>query len=232
MSRSDEILAVERKWQKRWEERRVAFVDTADASIAGDYLLVMLPYPSGDRLHVGHARTYFLTDALHRFWRQRGRTVLCPMGWDAFGLPAENYAISAGIHPRTSTLANIAAMKEQFRSWGVLYDWSKEVTTCEPEYYRWNQWFFLRCLERGLAVRKKSAVNWCPSCLTVLANEQAEGGVCERCSTPVVQRELEQWFLKITGYADALLEGIDTLDAWPEKVRTMQRNWIGRSVGA
>ena len=228
----DDILRIEAKWRDRWEVERVAFVDTAKPAGEGTYLLVMLPYPSGDRLHVGHARTYFLTDALHRFLRQTGVTVFCPMGWDAFGLPAENYAIQKGIHPRTSTLANIAAMKEQFRSWGVLYDWTKEVTTCEPEYYRWNQWFFLRLLEKGLAVRKKSAVNWCPSCLTVLANEQAEGGVCERCTTPVVPRELEQWFLKITDYAERLLEGLDMLGAWPEKVVTMQRNWIGKSTGA
>ncbi len=232
MSRSEEIVAIEKKWQKRWAEAGVAFVDTGDPAQSGTYLLVMLPYPSGDRLHVGHARTYFLTDALHRYLRQRGRNVLCPMGWDAFGLPAENHAIKKGIHPRTSTLANIAAMKEQFRDWGVLYDWTKEATTCEPDYYRWNQWFFLRCLEKGLVERKKSPVNWCPSCLTVLANEQADGGVCERCKSAVVKRELEQWFFKITGYADSLLEGLDTLDAWPEKVRTMQRNWIGRSVGA
>jgi leucyl-tRNA synthetase len=231
-TKSDEILRIEAKWRERWERDRAAFVDTAKPAGDGTYLLVMLPYPSGDRLHVGHARTYFLTDALHRFLRQTGVTVFCPMGWDAFGLPAENYAIQKGIHPRTSTLANIAAMKEQFRAWGVLYDWTKEVTTCEPEYYRWNQWFFLRLLEKGLAVRKKAAVNWCPSCLTVLANEQAEGGVCERCKTPVVQRELEQWFLKITDYAERLLEGLDTLRAWPEKVVTMQRNWIGKSTGA
>ena len=232
MSRSEEILAIERKWQERWAADRVAYLDTADPKLSGTYLLVMLPYPSGDRLHVGHARTYFLTDALYRYLRQNGRTVFNPMGWDAFGLPAENYAIQRGIHPRTSTLANIAAMKEQFLSWGVLYDWTKEVTTCEPEYYRWNQWLFLKMLERGLAVRKKAPVNWCPSCLTVLANEQAEGGVCERCKTPVVQKELEQWFFRITDYADSLLEGLDQLDKWPEKVRTMQRNWIGKSVGA
>ncbi len=231
-TKSDEIHRIEAKWRERWEADRAAFVDTGKPAGEGTYLLVMLPYPSGDRLHVGHARTYFLTDALHRFLRQTGVTVFCPMGWDAFGLPAENYAIQKGIHPRISTLANIAAMKEQFRAWGVLYDWTKEVTTCEPEYYRWNQWFFLRLLEKGLAVRKKSAVNWCPSCLTVLANEQAEGGVCERCKTPVVQRELEQWFLKITDYAERLLEGLDTLGAWPEKVVTMQRNWIGKSTGA
>jgi leucyl-tRNA synthetase len=232
MSWSEETLAIEKKWRERWEKERLAYVDTKGPASSGEYLLVMLPYPSGDRLHVGHARTYFLTDALYRYERQRGKTVFCPMGWDAFGLPAENYAIQKGIHPRTSTLANIAAMKEQFANWGVLYDWTKEVTTCEPEYYRWNQWFFLKLLEKGLAVRRKSAVNWCPSCLTVLANEQAEGGVCERCKTPVIQRELEQWFLKITEYADRLLEGLDTLDTWPEKVRAMQRNWIGRSVGA
>ena len=231
-TKGDEILRIEAKWRDRWEADRAAFVDTAKPGGDGTYLLVMLPYPSGDRLHVGHARTYFLTDALHRFLRQTGVTVFCPMGWDAFGLPAENYAIQKGIHPRTSTLANIAAMKEQFRSWGVLYDWTKEVTTCEPEYYRWNQWFFLKLFEKGLAVRRKSAVNWCPSCETVLANEQAEGGVCERCGTAVVPRELEQWFLKITDYADRLLDGLDTLGKWPEKVVTMQRNWIGRSTGA
>ncbi|HEV8267469.1 MAG TPA: class I tRNA ligase family protein, partial [Thermoanaerobaculia bacterium] len=230
--KTERIAALEKKWQERWEAERVAFVDTADPSSSGTYLLVMLPYPSGDRLHVGHARTYFITDALHRFLKQRGKTVLCPMGWDAFGLPAENYAIQRGIHPRTSTLANIAAMREQFRAWGVLYDWSKEVTTCESDYYRWNQWFFLKLYEKGLAVRKKAPVNWCPSCLTVLANEQAEGGVCDRCGSPVIQRELEQWFLKITDYADRLLDGIEKLDSWPEKVRTMQRNWIGRSDGA
>jgi leucyl-tRNA synthetase len=231
-SRVDDLHRIEAKWRARWESDRAAFVDTGRAAGDGTYLLVMLPYPSGDRLHVGHARTYFLTDALHRYLRQRGRTIFCPMGWDAFGLPAENYAIAKGIHPRTSTLANIAAMKDQFRAWGVLYDWTKEVTTCEPAYYRWNQWFFLKLLEKGLAVRRKSAVNWCPSCETVLANEQAEGGVCERCGTPVAPRELEQWFLKITDYAESLLAGLDTLGAWPEKVVTMQRNWIGKSTGA
>ncbi|MGA7990177.1 MAG: class I tRNA ligase family protein [Thermoanaerobaculia bacterium] len=231
-ARGDEIRRIETKWRERWEKDRAAFVDTGKPAGDGTYLLVMLPYPSGDRLHVGHARTYFLTDALHRYLRQRGRTIFCPMGWDAFGLPAENYAIQKGVHPRTSTLANIAAMKEQFRAWGVLYDWTKEVTTCEPEYYRWNQWFFLKLLEKGLAVRRKSAVNWCPSCETVLANEQAEGGVCERCGTPVVQRELEQWFLRITDYAESLLAGLDALGDWPEKVVTMQRNWIGKSTGA
>ncbi len=232
MEPRDDKTALERKWQARWAEDRAAFVDTADPATAGTYLLVMLPYPSGDRLHVGHARTYFLTDALHRYLKQKGVTVFCPMGWDAFGLPAENFAIQRGIPPRQSTLANIAAMKEQFAQWGVLYDWTKEVTTCEPEYYRWNQWLFLRMYEKGLAYRRKGTVNWCPSCETVLANEQAEGGVCERCKSTVVARELEQWFLRITEYADSLLSGLDQLPAWSEKVRAMQRNWIGRSVGA
>ncbi len=232
MTTPEENSSLERKWQERWEADGVAAVDTADPATRGTYLLVMLPYPSGDRLHVGHARTYFLTDALHRFRKMRGETVFCPMGWDAFGLPAENYAIAQGVHPRESTFANIAAMKEQFRKWGVLYDWSKEVTTCVPEYYRWNQWVFLRMYERGLAFRKKAPVNWCPSCETVLANEQAEGGTCDRCKSPVQQRELEQWFFRITDYAERLLQGIDTLTGWSEKVRTMQRNWIGRSVGA
>ncbi len=232
MDAREERTALEKKWQARWDADRAAFVDTHDPSAKGTYLLVMLPYPSGDRLHVGHARTYFLTDALHRYLRQKGEKVFCPMGWDAFGLPAENFAIQRGIPPRESTLANIAAMKEQFAGWGVLYDWTKEVTTFAPEYYRWNQWFFLRMLEKGLAYRKKGTVNWCPSCQTVLANEQAEGGTCERCKSAVEQRELEQWFLKITEYADSLLAGLDQLGKWSEKVRTMQRNWIGRSVGA
>ena len=232
MDAREERTQIEKKWQARWDADRAAFVDTHDPEAKGTYLLVMLPYPSGDRLHVGHARTYFLTDALHRYLKQKGEKVFCPMGWDAFGLPAENFAIQRGIPPRESTLANIAAMKEQFAGWGVLYDWTKEVTTCEPEYYRWNQWFFLRMLEKGLAYRRKGTVNWCPSCQTVLANEQAEGGTCERCKNAVEQRELEQWFLKITEYADSLLAGLDQLGKWSEKVRTMQRNWIGRSVGA
>ena len=190
MDAREDRTALEKKWQARWNADRAAFVDTHDPSSKGTYLLVMLPYPSGDRLHVGHARTYFLTDALHRYLKQKGETVFCPMGWDAFGLPAENFAIQRGIPPRESTLANIAAMKEQFTGWGVLYDWTKEVTTCEPEYYRWNQWLFLKMVGKGLAYRKRGTVNWCPSCLTVLANEQAEGGTCERCNSAVVQLSL------------------------------------------
>ncbi len=223
--------AIEGKWQDRWERQRVAEVDLRHAQ-GKHYMLMMFPYPSGDRLHVGHGRNYILGDALWRFHRMNGRKAFNPMGWDAFGLPAENAAIQRGVHPRDWTLGNIKVMKGQFRRWGILYDWSKEIASCTPEYYRWNQWLFLRMLEKGLAYRKKAPVNWCPSCRTVLANEQVVDGACERCGTAVVQRDLEQWFLRITGYADRLLAGLDGLDGWPEKVKVMQRNWIGRSEGA
>jgi len=221
---------IEEKWQRRWAEARVAEIDVARP---GDkyYMLNMFPYPSGD-LHVGHGRNYILGDALFRYLRMRGRTALNPMGWDAFGLPAENAAIKRGIHPREWTRSNIAREKKQFERWGILYDWSKELASCDPEYYRWNQWLFLRMFERGLAYRGSAPVNWCPTDQTVLANEQVIDGRCERCSSVVVQRELEQWFFRITEYADRLDDGLDTLTQWPEKVKTMQRNWIGRSVGA
>ena len=221
---------IEEKWQRAWADAKVAEVDVA---APGDkyYMLNMFPYPSGD-LHVGHGRNYILGDALYRYLRMQGRAALNPMGWDAFGLPAENAAIKRGIHPRQWTLSNIEREKKQFLRWGILYDWSKELASCEPEYYRWNQWLFLKLYERGLAYRAKAPVNWCPSDQTVLANEQVIDGRCERCNTIVVQRDLEQWFLKITGYADRLDEGLDTLEHWPEKVKLMQRNWIGRSVGA
>jgi leucyl-tRNA synthetase len=221
---------IEEKWQRAWADAKVAEVDVA---AAGDkfYMLNMFPYPSGD-LHVGHGRNYILGDALYRYFRMQGRAALNPMGWDAFGLPAENAAIKRGIHPRQWTLSNIEREKKQFLRWGILYDWSKELASCEPEYYRWNQWLFLQLYRRGLAYRAKAPVNWCPSDQTVLANEQVIDGRCERCSTVVVQRDLEQWFLKITDYADRLDEGLDTLEHWPEKVKLMQRNWIGRSVGA
>ena len=223
--------SIEEKWQERWAASRVAEIDL-DRSGETYYMLMMFPYPSGDRLHVGHGRNYILGDALYRYLRMRGRRALNPMGWDAFGLPAENAAIQRGIHPRDWTLRNIEAMKVQFRRWGILYDWSKEVASCLPDYYRWNQWLFLRLLEKGLAYRKKAPVNWCPSCHTVLANEQVVDDACERCGTAVEQRELEQWFYRITEYAERLLHGLDGLDGWPEKVKTMQRNWIGRSEGA
>jgi len=219
---------IEPRWQESWARERFAAADTAQAKDL--YMLMMFPYPSGD-LHVGHGRNYILGDCLFRMFLMQGRRVLNPMGWDAFGLPAENAAIKRNIHPREWTIANIGRMKEQFRRWGILYDWEKEITSCEPEYYRWNQWLFNRMLEKGLAYRGKSPVNWCPSCRTVLANEQVVAGGCERCGTPVEQRELEQWFLRITSYADRLLEGLDRLPDWPEKVKVMQRNWIGRSEG-
>lgn len=226
-----EHRAIETKWQDRWERARTAEVDVRSAQ-GKYYMLMMFPYPSGDRLHVGHGRNYILGDALYRFLRMHGKRALNPMGWDAFGLPAENAAIARGVHPRDWTLDNIKVMKQQFKRWGILYDWSKEVTSCLPDYYRWNQWLFLRMLEKGLAYKKMAPVNWCPSCQTVLANEQVVDGRCERCGTEVVQKDLEQWFYRITDYAERLLAGLDALPGWPDKVKVMQRNWIGRSEGA
>jgi leucyl-tRNA synthetase len=226
-----EHKAVEAKWQDRWEKQRTAEVDLRQPR-QKYYMLMMFPYPSGDRLHVGHGRNYILGDALYRYLRMNGKRAFNPMGWDAFGLPAENAAIQRGVHPKDWTFGNIKVMKEQFKRWGILFDWSKELASCTPEYYRWNQWLFLRMLEKGLAYKKKAPVNWCPSCQTVLANEQVVEGACERCGTPVVQRDLEQWFFRITGHADRLLAGLDGLEGWPEKVKVMQRNWIGRSEGA
>jgi leucyl-tRNA synthetase len=222
---------IEAKWQSRWEKQRAAETDVRNHRDKY-YMLMMFPYPSGDRLHVGHGRNYILGDALYRYLRLRGKRPLNPMGWDSFGLPAENAAIARGVHPRDWTLDNIRVMKEQFKKWGILYDWSKEVTSCKPDYYRWNQWLFLRMLEKGLAYKKKAPVNWCPSCQTVLANEQVADGSCERCRSEVVQKDLEQWFFRITEYAERLLAGLDELDGWPDRVRSMQRNWIGRSEGA
>ena len=230
MSSHYDHKAIEAKWQDRWEKNRVAETDLRQGRNKY-YMLMMFPYPSGDRLHVGHGRNYILGDALFRYLRMHGKRALNPMGWDAFGLPAENAAIQRGVHPRDWTLANIKVMKEQFKRWGILYDWSKEIASCNPDYYRWNQWLFLRMLEKGLAYKKKAPVNWCPSCQTVLANEQVVDGACERCGTPVVQRDLEQWFYRITDYAERLLGGLDQLTGWPEKVKIMQRNWIGRSAG-
>jgi leucyl-tRNA synthetase len=220
----------EAKWQRAWADAHVAEVDVTKP---GDkyYMLNMFPYPSGD-LHVGHGRNYILGDAFYRFLMMRGHAALNPMGWDAFGLPAENAAIKRGVHPREWTRSNIAREKKQFERWGILYDWSKEIASCEPDYYRWNQWLFLQLYKRGLAYRGKAPVNWCPTDQTVLANEQVIEGRCERCGTEVVQRELEQWFFKITAYADRLDDGLDKLEHWPEKVKLMQRNWIGRSIGA
>jgi leucyl-tRNA synthetase len=224
---------IELKWHERWNSDPDLYKPDTDRAKPKYYVLEMLPYPSGT-LHVGHLRNYAIGDALARYKWMRGFNVLHPMGWDAFGLPAENAAIKNNRHPREWTLSNIAAMKRQHNRMGFSYDWNLEVSTCEPEYYRWNQWFFLRMLERGIAYRKKALVNWCPECATVLANEQVVDGCCWRHeTTPVQQRELEQWFLRITDYADELLADIDKLEGgWPDRVLTMQRNWIGRSEGA
>jgi leucyl-tRNA synthetase len=222
--------AVEEKWQRRWEEGR-AFAARRDASAESFYVLEMFPYPSG-KIHMGHVRNYSIGDVIARQRRMAGYRVLHPMGWDAFGLPAENAAIQHGTHPARWTADNIAHMRRQLRRLGFSYDWERELATCDPHYYRWEQLFFLRMLERDLAYRKRSVVNWCTQCGTVLANEQVVDGRCWRCDGPVAERELEQWFLRITAYADELLRDLDRLTGWPERVVTMQRNWIGRSVGA
>jgi leucyl-tRNA synthetase len=224
---------IEAKWQKRWAEARV-FESEADPSRPKYYVLEMLPYPSGT-MHMGHMRNYAIGDVVARVKRMRGYNVLHPMGWDAFGLPAENAAIKNKTHPRSWTNNNIAQFQRVLRRFGFSYDWRREISTCEPEYYRWNQWFFLRMLERGLAYRKKSLVNWCPKCSTVLANEQVvNGGYCWRHEdTRVESREIEQWFLKTTAYADQLLDDLKQLEGgWPERVILMQKNWIGKSQGA
>ena len=223
---------VESKWFERWQQDPALYAAEPDSKKKKYYVLEMLPYPSG-ALHMGHVRNYAIGDALARYMWMNGYNVLHPMGWDSFGLPAENAAIQNNTPPREWTLRNIANMKAQMKRLGFAYDWSREVTTCLPDYYRWNQWFFLKLFEKGLAYRKKSKVNWCPKCATVLANEQVVNGCCWRHEDTVVgQRELEQWFVRTTKYADELLNGLDQLEGWPEKVRIMQRNWIGRSEGA
>jgi leucyl-tRNA synthetase len=221
---------IEQKWQDRWRTTR-AFEVSEDPSKPKFYCLEMFAYPSG-HAHVGHVRNYMIGDVVARVKRMRGFNVLHPFGWDAFGLPAENAAIKNGTHPETWTLENIAHMKGQLQRLGISYAWEREFATCQPEYYKWNQWIFLKMLERGLAYRKRSSVNWCPSCHTVLANEQVVDGRCWRCDSVVETRDLEQWFFKITHYADELIDDMKDLGAWPDKVLTMQRNWVGRSEGA
>src|SRR5881397_3576071 len=221
---------LDKKWQEAWTASKAFEVDI-DPSRRKFYALEMFAYPSG-HAHVGHVRNYIIGDVMARTKRMRGYNVLHPFGWDAFGLPAENAAIAIGTHPETSTLANIAHMKGQLQRLGISYAWSREIATCLPEYYKFNQWIFLKMFERGLAYRRRSDVNWCPNDETVLANEQVIDGTCWRCGSTVVARDLEQWFFRITAYADELLAGLDTLRAWPEKVVVMQRNWIGRSEGA
>jgi leucyl-tRNA synthetase len=221
---------IEPAWQARWLAQQTPITEEGDPR-KKYYCLVMFPYPSG-RIHMGHVRNYTIGDVIARSHRLRGRHVLHPMGWDAFGLPAENAAIEQGVHPASWTMHNISYMKQQLQQLGISYDWKREVTTCRPDYYHWNQWFFVKMYERGLAYRKRSAVNWCPKCLTVLANEQVIDGACWRCDSVVAHKELEQWFLRITAYAEELLAGCDRLTGWPERVLMMQRNWIGKSEGA
>ena len=222
--------ALDKKWQNYWEKEGIFNIDIKDESLPKYYCLVMFPYPSSE-LHVGHARNYVIGDAVARYKKMCGYQVLSPMGWDSFGLPAENQAIKHKIHPQTWTLKNIKRIKEQLRSWGICYDWPREIATCLPDYYKWTQWIFLKLYNKGLAYRKKALVNWCNSCQTVLANEQVINGKCERCSTEVNQKDLRQWFFKITDYAQRLLDDLDLLENWPERVKTMQTNWIGRSDG-
>jgi leucyl-tRNA synthetase len=221
---------IEEKWRKQWKKQGAYSLDLAD-SRNKLYCLVMFSYPSADKLHIGHWYNFGPTDTWARFKRMQGYRVFEPMGFDSFGLPAENYAVRVGLHPQDSTTANIQYMRRQLDTIGAMYDWSKEVVTSDPQYYRWTQWLFLKLYHQGLAYKADSYVNWCPSCQTVLANEQAEGGTCERCEAVVTKRKLRQWFFRITNYAQRLLDGLDELD-WPEKTMTMQRNWIGRSEGA
>ncbi len=226
-----DFKAIEEKWQRVWEENK-SFKVGRDSELKKYYLLEMFPYPSG-RIHMGHVRNYAIGDALARFKRMQGYNVLHPLGWDAFGMPAENAAIKNRSHPATWTFENIRTMREQIKRLGFSYDWDREIATCRPEYYRWNQWCFLRFMEKGLVYRKNATVNWCEACQTVLANEQVVDERCWRCDGEVLQKEQEGWFLKITAYAERLLEGLETLrGSWPEQVLTMQKNWIGKSLGA
>ncbi len=220
---------IEPKWQKYWQKKNLFKADIKNPENKF-YCLMMFPYPSA-ALHVGHGRNYIIGDAVARYKKMKGFNVLTPMGWDAFGLPAENAAIKDNLHPKISTMNNIQIMKRQLDSWGVCYDWSREVTSCFPDYYKWTQWIFLKLFEKGLAYKKKAFVNWCPSCNTVLANEQVIQGKCERCDSQVTQKDLKQWFFKITDYAERLLGDLDKLKHWPQRVKIMQRNWIGKSYG-
>ena len=221
---------IERKWQKIWEEEK-PFKVTEDPDKEKYYVLEMFPYPSG-KLHMGHVRNYSIGDVVARFRTMNGYNVLHPMGYDAFGLPAENAAIQHKVEPAEWTWGNIAEMNRQLRQLGLSYDWDREVATAHPSYYKWMQWIFIQFYKAGLAYKKESQVNWCPSCQTVLANEQVVDGCCERCGTLVGKKNLSQWYSKITDYAERLLSNLDKLDGWPNKVKIMQRNWIGKSYGA
>lgn len=230
MNERYEPQAIEGKWQTRWDEAGI-FRAGKRPGAPKKYILEMLPYPSG-KMHMGHVRNYLIGDVYARYFLMRGHDVLHPMGWDAFGLPAENAAIKDGVHPAVRTEENIASFKKEMKSLGYSYDWDREVNTSKPEYYRWNQWFFIQMLERGLVYRRFSRVNWCTGCLTVIANEQVKDGVCERCDSPVVDKEMPEWAFRITRYSQDLLDALDTLKEWPDRITSMQRNWIGRSDGA
>ena len=220
--------AIEEKWRKHWEENPI---NTNDGKKEKYYCLDMFPYPSGNGLHVGHWRGYVISDVWSRYKLMQNYYVIHPMGWDAFGLPAENYAIKMGIHPSKSTADNVSKIKEQIQEIAAIYDWDMEVNTTDPEFYKWTQWIFVKMFERGLAYEKEMPINWCPSCKTGLANEEVVNGKCERCGADVTKKNLKQWMLKITAYADRLLADLDKLD-WPEKVKKMQADWIGKSHGA
>lgn len=222
-------IAVEQKWNKLWAEQPVYQFDPTNTDNKY-YVLEMFSYPSGAKLHLGHWYNYALTDSFARYQIMKGKNVFQPMGFDAFGLPAENYAIKTGVHPQDSTIHNIEVMEQQLKNIGAMFDWNHEIKTCMPDYYKWTQWLFCQLYKHGLAYRKKAPVNWCPSCNTVLANEQVVDGHCERCDSQVIKKDLTQWFFKITAYAEELLSELDNLD-WPEKTKAMQRNWIGKSVG-
>src|SRR3989344_4024672 len=222
--------SVEKKWRQAWEDKKI-FCVSEKSKKKKFYNLEMFPYPSGEGIHMGHTRNYSIGDCIARFKRLQGFNVLYPMGFDAFGLPAENAAIKHGLNPEEWTLKSIENIKCQMRAMGWSYDWTRSLATCLPEYYRWNQWIFLQMFKRGLAYKKKSPVNFCPSCKTVLANEQVIDGKCWRCKNQIEIRDLEQWFFKITDYAEELLKDIEKLEGWPERVRQMQRNWIGKSEG-
>ncbi|MCI5227790.1 MAG: leucine--tRNA ligase [Candidatus Electrothrix sp. AX2] len=224
-----DFKAIEAKWQQHWQETK-SYKVGEDAAQEKYYLLEMFPYPSG-RIHMGHVRNYSIGDVIARYKRMQGYNVLHPMGWDAFGLPAENAALKNGVHPAQWTYENINYMRKQLKAMGLSYDWDREIATCHPEYYRWEQLVFLQLLEKGLVYRKKTTVNWCEDCATVLAREQVIDGRCWRCDQQVIPKNMYGWFLKITDYADELLEDLDQLSGWPEKVVTMQRNWIGKSQG-
>ena len=220
---------IEKKWQEKWEKSNLFKVSRSEG-VSKFYCLEMFPYPSGN-IHMGHVRNYSIGDVIARYKRMKGYNVLHPIGWDAFGLPAENAAIERNIHPAKWTRSNISNMKNQLKRLGFSYDWDREIATYKPEYYRWNQWIFLQMYKKGLVYKKEASVNFCPKCNTVLANEQVEDGKCWRCGTEVIEKKLSQWFIKITNYAEELLECLDNLPGWPERVKIMQKNWIGKSEG-